>query len=368
MAKERFLSLVAVSAVALTSPIALAGSGSVEFHSSSYLRTSPDRVTNAGAFHIDYETSRDGQWLSTAGQFSVDSYAGDLKSITPEMRELYLATSPGLSQHHQIALGRMVHEWSVADSAWALGDWSPRYIWNPLKPKTVGLTGFHYSYNSKYFSIRAFASPVNIPERGAPIHTENGRLVSSNPDAAVQYESVSVMNAQVPIRYTINMPPMKDLLFHPSALVQVRFGQQKAGPWASFSAGFKPINSPDITAQATLKLTPSEYIDAQLYPRIVSHDLMTLEAGIKNKSFDLWTSLTRELPKGSSLEAERVGSPMGPALIGSAGVDTHLSGPATLRASVLSIHEQLATNDGSTVTISLPGRYRFKRAASLGVE
>ncbi|MBU6376816.1 MAG: hypothetical protein KGQ59_12515, partial [Bdellovibrionales bacterium] len=225
-----------------------------------------------------------------------------------------------------------------------------------------------YAYQSKYFSIRAFASPVNIPERGAPIRAQDGKLISANPDAAIQYESVSVMNAQVPIRYSIEMPAMEDLLLHSSALAQVHLGQKNTGLWASYTAGFKPINSPDITAEATLKLTPTEYIDAKLYPRITRHELMMVETGLKTQRIDFWASLIRETPKAAPVAQGQVAAPMGPALIASGGFDARIQSSTTLRAGILSINEKLSTASDNGVTINLPGRYRFKRAASLNLD
>lgn len=349
---------------------ALAGTGgntALDLRSTSYLRESADRLTNGASIRIKSDWERSGKYFDAAVKVQGRAFLHDSRSFTPEASDLFVATSPNLSHLHSITLGRRTLSWSVADDAWSLGTWSPRFNWDPLHPETVGLTGATYQYQSRLVRLRIFGSLLAIPERGSPLHSENGKLVYSNPDAAVPYESVSVMNQQVPIRYTIHMPALDQLLYHGSLLAQLGFGESGRGAWASITAGFKPMNAADITADAALKLSPDQYVSADLYPRAVMHELATFEAGWSSERTKLWGSLTRELPRDHAAPAGRTGAPMGAATLGSMGADVAMGSRLRITGSALLISEEPSLDSGAAVQISIPGRYRFKRAARIAM-
>ena len=357
--------VVANAVSALLAQLGLA-SGQVELQSTSYLRTSADRFTNGGAFALQYEKSGQKKWLESRTNLSLNGYGSDVRSLTPEVRELYLSTNDALSRLHRISFGRKTQVWSEADETWQLGTWAPRFNWDPLRPVQVGLTGLSYDYNSRLVGIRVFGSPVVIPERGAPLRVEDGRLISSNPDAAVPFDSVSVLNQNVPIRYRLEMPNLGDLMFHPSIITKVRLGERNQGLWSSITAGIKPMNVVDVSAEAGLRLQPDSYIDAALFPRMVDHRLATVEAGWKSPDFQAWASVSRETPLDAGLPLGRSGSPMGEATLSAWGIQFKGFRKSVLGLSGINIQERLAAPSEGDVQIALPSRYRFKQAIRVG--
>ncbi len=367
-AQGKVLLVNAVAALLLACPSLVLAGGSAELQSISYLRTSPDRFTSGAAFALQYE--RDAvlgasKLIEARTSVTLNGFASDARSLTPEAPEFYLKTSDRFSSLHSITLGRRIQGWSRMDEAWSMGAWAPRFSWNPLKPAQVGLFGLSYEYRSKIFSLRAFGSPVFLPERGVPLRVENGKLVSPNPDAAIPFESVSLLNQSVPIRYSLVMPGIRELVLHPSAITQIRVGEEQNGPWSSLTAGVKPINSVDVSASAGLVLQPTQFIDATLNPRVVNHRIATLEAGWKARSFEAWGSLTRELPMPDALPSGRSSSQLGAATLSSLGMGWRPVRPLQFEAGWLSVNEQASSSESSDgdVEIALPSRFRFKHSA-----
>jgi hypothetical protein len=354
--------VVVTNAVAALIAQAALAAGQLELQSTSYLRSSPDRFTNGGGFVLRYQKDSKKGWYETRMNLSLNGYSTDAQSLTPEARDLYVSTSQEFSQLHRLTLGRRTSAWSRADDFWALGAWSPRFNWDPLRPIHVGLTGFTYEYRSRLLGIRAFASPVIIPERGAPLRVEEGRLVSSNPDAAVPFESVSVLNQNVPIQYRLEMPDASKLVLNSSFIAQAVFGEREGGFWSSFTAGVKPMNAVDVSAQAAMKLQPTPFIDAALFPRMVQHRLATFEAGWESDGFDAWASVSREQPVDAGLSPGLTGSPMGPATLSAWGLAWHNERGSRFEVGGLNIQEAVTAAAEGDVQISLPSRYRFKQA------
>ena len=348
--------------------------GSIELQSTSYLRSSPDRFTNGAQYSLQYEHSTEGRYLQSKARLMLNGFASDSKSLTPELSDLYLSTSQKFSNLHTISVGRKTQSWSRADDAWALGAWSPRFMWDPLRPTPVGLAGLSYQYRSRLFELRVFGSPIVLPERGVPLRIEEGRLITANPDAAVPLESVSMLNQNLPIRYSIQMPSLESLISHSSAIAYVRLGDQDGGLWSSVTAGIKPMNVVDVSAEAGLKLQPQQVIEARLFPQVVSHRLATLEAGYQASGFEGWASLTREIPMGVGLSESRSGAQLGAATISSFGLQWRGTRSLRLDLGLLSIQEDTVSRSPSSsqsedeMRIELPSRYRFKQSARVGVQ
>lgn len=343
-------------------------SSAIDLSSTSYFKQSPDRLTTGA--NLQGRSIFKSEWsgMDAVARVQVNAFLNDRSAITPEATEAYLSTNAKFSCLHRFTLGRRAFDWSVGDDKWALGNWNSRFVWNPLRPQTVGLTGLTYEYRSQMVSIRVMGSHFNIPERGSPLKIVDGKLYYSNPDAAVPLESVSMMNQNVPLYYSLNMPALNQLLFKTTLIGQVRVGEKDRGPWASFASGVKPMNAADLTAEASLKILPEPVITADLYPRILSHQLTTLEGGILHEDLKLWGSFTRENPILESIPSGRSTAPVGPATIGSMGTDIRLTSRLQLSASLLSIFEDLPAVEAGSVKIALPSRYRFKRATQFGLD
>ncbi len=360
--------MAAVLATGANAWCADGASSAIDLSSTSFFKQSPDRATNGAS--IQGRSVFKSQWsaIDAVAQVQANAFLNDRSSITPEATEAYFSTNSGFSTLHRFTLGRRKFDWSVGDDHWGLGNWNSRFVWNPLRPQAVGLTGLTYEYQSRMISIRVMGSNFHIPERGSPLKIVDGKLYYSNPDAAVPLESVSMMNQNVPLYYSLNMPTLRELTVHSSLLAQVRVGEAGRGPWASFSMGTKPMNAADLTAEASLNILPQPVIRAELYPRILSHDLMTIEGGMIHEDLKLWGSVTRETPILAPTPSGRSTAPVGPATIGSMGTDIRLTGRLQLSASLLSILEDLPAPVAGSVQIALPSRYRFKRATQFSLD
>src|SRR5690606_19166322 len=123
----------------------------------------------------------EGNYIESALDVEGIVMVSDQSTFTIEGSNGYVATSKKLSERFQTTFGRRAYDWSAMDDFWEFGTYSPRFIWDPTRPQKIGLTGIFQTFKRKNFEMRAYASPLSIPERGFPTREENGLIKSSNP-------------------------------------------------------------------------------------------------------------------------------------------------------------------------------------------
>ena len=159
----------------------LHAAGSIGLESTGFLRTSKDRSDSSYLFSLGPEFEVVGENLEGKFELQAMSFLDDASSITLESKNAYLSTSKNLINGVQFTAGRRKYDWSLFDDTWKYGLWSPRFMWDPLRPEQVGLTGVFYTYETSNWRVLAYGSPVSIPERSYPIQNVNGKISSNSP-------------------------------------------------------------------------------------------------------------------------------------------------------------------------------------------
>lgn len=351
------LSLASVQAHAL---------GTLSFDSMGFLRSSSDRATMFNTLIVRPQLEGQSAWVDGKLNLQILGFLEDTSSFTFEANELYVATSRNLMPHHQFSFGRRQFDWNKADDTWKLGMWSPRFIWDPLRMEQIGLTGAFYTYESKLWRFIAYASPISVPERGYPINNKNGDLTSASPFHIRPPVATNALGASIntPIQYYIQYPSMSDILLRPAGAVQLRYAQPE-GFWMSGGYGVMPIHPVDIVAQP-LYVPQAGAIQTQLQPRFPMHHMLSVESGWRAPNWSLWGSVTGEVPTGADVPAGWMGTPMGPTLATAWGGDVQMDPTLQVRASYLLILESLSANSSSGSSLSLQGRFPYKRALNVG--
>lgn len=339
--------------------------GEIRIEGQGFLRGREDRAAGATSVVVNPDWWTEGEKISARLNVQAVTLLTDRSSFTIESSDAYLSTSRKWLDAHQLSVGRRSFDWSANDERWNLGQWSPRFLWDPIRPQTVGLTGFFYTYENKDWRVLAFASPLSIPERGFPIRIEDGSLESSSPDWVPPFQQVSLMNQPIDIRYRLEYPSMDSLLVMPGAALSVRRGDPNGqGLWVQAMVGSLPMNQVDLVLEAEL-MAPTLTLDSTLHPRRLRHDLATLELGWNFDVVRPWVSVTGERPETPEVPEGWVASSMGPALVSSAGVDFIFPTGNRLGAQFINVRESLPVSDGAALAGASPPRYPWTDALRL---
>ncbi len=340
----------------------------IRWDTSGFPLLADDRPSLATAVSI--RPSLEGSTKNVEAKLDVQliTFLNDSQSLSFEGRELYVATSLGFWDKHQLTLGRRLHDWGRLDRAWNLGVLAPRFNWDPTAPETIGMTGFSHAYRHKRWSTTLLASPVSVPERGAPIVERGGLLVSANPFWPEPIRNVSVFEQNVPLQYRMVYPALSELVVHPTLAASVAntVPEGETGVGGRVSYGNLPIHQPG-TAMVT-KLNPTTgIIEASLHPYVIRHQLLSAEATYQRNLGELgtgalWASVTREWPEQKPLPESWVARDIGPTWISSVGGELGRGSRYSLGVSYIEILEDRADIAEASL---LPPRYPFQRAGRL---
>jgi hypothetical protein len=334
--------------------------GYVRFDASSFFLSADNQPTTVTTLLLGPEMSTEGKWISAAMDIKGVAFVSDVSSFTVEAGNLYVATSPQWMPHHQITIGRRIYDWNVMEDQWGLGLWSARFLWNPLAPERIGMTGAFYSYESAKWRFLAFGTPISPPERSFPIRDQNGQLLADSRDYVPPYQQLLLMNQVIPINYSIQYPPLSQLLVRPGGGVQVRYGGSD-GPWASGSYGLMPMHEVQMGIQAAYDPVQAQ-VDAVVHPITLFHHLATFETGYRGRAWSLWASVTGESPIQPQIPASWQLAPMGPALLSSAGGSMRLDEYFTFSTSLLKVNEDLPPLAPGQIPLNLPSRFQYTEA------
>ncbi|MBC7691856.1 MAG: hypothetical protein H7222_08800 [Methylotenera sp.] len=347
---------------------AMATTGFVRLESDGFLKRSDDRSNSTQTIVLGPEFSGQNRFVEGNADLQAIGYVTNKSTFTAESKNAYLATSTQLMPRHQLTLGRRQYDWSVVDDQWKMGLWSPRFLWDPLRPEQIGLTGAFYTYQSQSWRVLAYASPLSIPERGFPTQQQDGRITSASPFYIEPFQKLQITeNRSLPVHYDLQYPAMSELLLNPGGAMQVRYGEKQGG-WIQANYGILPILQPNLSIEPSIVLQSNE-VEVTVHPRILYHHVMTGETGFKNRDFSLWSSVTGETPLQKQIPSSWVTIPIGPTLIVSAGAEANFRGGFKLNGSLFYLNETTpAQTDAAVDTSSLQGRFEYKKAARLGAE
>ncbi|MBL7713857.1 MAG: hypothetical protein JNL01_00225 [Bdellovibrionales bacterium] len=364
--KIRSLRFALAATCGLAAPLRAFALGEVIFDASSFLLKSTQRPNASTFLMLGPQLSSEGKYVDTDLDLKVYAYLPYSASISVEAKNAYVATSKPLLNGHQIVLGRKTYEWSQMDEMWQMGLWQPRFLWDPLRPFTVGLTGLTYTYENTWMKFALFGSPVAIPERGSTVYQEGGQIRGFGPFFNPLPNQLDQGNGVItPIVYTINNPNLSDALLRPGAASQLRFGG-RTKLWGSVSYGVLPINQIEMAAKVGLKVSEN-VVDAQIYPRFQWRHMLTTETGYKGKFWSVFASATAEKPfRNQSMASDMLYTPIGPATILSWGGSLSWREGLKITASYLNINEKPEVRQAfSDIDISLPSRFAYRKAVQV---
>jgi hypothetical protein len=195
-----------------------------------------------------------------------------------DVGELYLGFEKREAPNHFFAYGgRKRFEWNALDSYWSLGLYEPRFRWDYLNERENGLFGFFPGFRGELVEVTAFVSPIVVPEQGAPFNITGGNCHSSSPWFSCPASTISIFNQPTGVNFSLDVPPVKDLVLHEGHGATVRVGREK-GPFARLSYAHKPINQFVLSFEGRLDLATSS-VPAVIRPRILYHDLYGADVG-----------------------------------------------------------------------------------------
>jgi hypothetical protein len=227
-----------------------------------------------------------------------------------EFPELYLATSRKWSPNAQTTLGRRLQNWSSVDETWGTGAFQPQFRWDYLRPQQVGLLGLYQDFRSGPVRVTVFASPLYIPDRGAPLDFSDGRIRSVSPWVVNPPYEIEIQKQQVPVRYEARVPSVAEVVRQNSIAGQVFVGE-KYGPWVSSSYAYKPMNQLLIGYEADIALAKATEANVVLYPRVAYHHLAALDTGYRTPTISGTLSFLADLPVDEAQPLSRTSQQVG---------------------------------------------------------
>jgi hypothetical protein len=337
--------------------------GKIGIDGSSYLYSSDYRPTHSETLKIQPDLYWEGTKLDAKLHGDARTFIPYPEDFTFEVYEGYLANSRKLTPLHQWTIGRRIYSWSVTDETWNLGTWNPRFVWEPLKFETVGLTGFFYQYQLKKWKITGFVSGVSVPERGYPTRVQNGKLESHSPYFAPLPSKLRNGSNDININYKIDQPKAEEVVLRPGGAVAVDFGESQGG-WGKVSYGYMPVNQIDLALEAYLSLGDNA-VNSIIHPRFYYHHLGTIESGYNGEFWSLWAGVTREEPVIKSAPTPWNTTAIGPAWIASTGGMLRWQEGLFIKANYLYIDEEKPTLAPKSIKVDLPSRFYIERALKI---
>ncbi len=273
--------------------------GTLEFSSTSYLYppTALEKESTFTSFWGNWAGQKQGDELEVVGRGTVLLMTRPATLSYFDLPEAYLGTS-SLKKNVplEFQVGRKIQHWNLVDERWKMGIWQPRFRWDALRPENVGLIGLFLGVDRPLWRAHFYASPLFIPERGAPVNVNaDGRIVSDSPWFISPVDHARIFGQDTRIRYQIGVPPISDLVFKGAVGGQLAFGGSK-GFWSSAAYAYQPINQLLLSHDARAYDHVSQDIPATLYPRVGYHHLASAEAGHRSKRMDWALSVMGERP------------------------------------------------------------------------
>jgi hypothetical protein len=214
-----------------------------------------------------------------------------------DVGEIYAGYEPknaSTPSHGSVYVGRKRQQWSALDSYWGAGLFQPRFRWDYLNERENGLFGLFGGFHGELVQAHGYWSPIFIPEQGAPFDINGGSCRSSSPWFSCPSSSIFIFNQPTAVRFTLEVPPVKDLIQHWGAGGSIRVGR-KDGAFGRLSYAHKPMNQFLLSFEGRLDVANGA-IPAVIRPRVLYHDLFGLDAGWSAERHGVTGSVIHERP------------------------------------------------------------------------
>ena len=218
--------------------------------------------------------------LGASYSLNVSSYG------TGYVPELYFSYS---GQNFELSLGRRFINWNTLDSYWQLGLWQTQFKWNYVQPVEQGLFGVNFDLHTSDWKLMAYASPLFVPEQSAPFTLSNGLVSSPSPWFSPPAKYVQLFSGRANINYNLETPSTS------SVVSQFSYGgaiQWNPKPFSiKISYVYKPRNTLALPVDGYLALQPGgSNAPVYIYPRVIFHQLASLDLNYQVKDFSIWFS------------------------------------------------------------------------------
>ena len=279
----------------------------------------------SGEMKIDWSPGRFENKLNLGGLYSLNKKNYYYVMVPEAYTGVFLYKPSGKKDESErkkgaaMFLGRKKEPWSAIDEYWNLGIWQPRFRWNYLHPREQGLTGWFFRFKGDVAEVLAYASPVSIPETGAPYELNNGTFTSMSPWFHEPGSTILLFNRQTRINYIVDMPPLSELALKPGGGIRTAVGKED-GLWAASGYSYKPMNHVSLGYEGYLNIDTLE-TDVRIVPHVGYHHLISVEGGYREKMVQSWISLLGEKPIPYYMDPALSGVHFTPSLAVSTAVD-----------------------------------------------
>lgn len=235
------------------------------------------------------------------------SYQDDIGFAAPELYYQFVA----IPKQVKFGLGRIRQDWSLLDSHWNLGLWQPLVRWDAARPVEQGLTGFFFEANQSYFRSVLMVSNVFLPDQQASYSEENGHIVSSNRWFRAPTREALLQNSVADVYYEVVEPNPNDVVFRNSYAGMLEVGDRDGGVFVKGSYTDKPANQFHLAIDTEGIFDYSNLnFTTPIYPVVVRHRLLSLEAGYRWADASIILSTNRETYEKPDVPAEWQQTPL----------------------------------------------------------
>ena len=180
----------------------------------------------------------------------------------------------------KVSIGRYIGNWSKMDKQWQLGLWNPSNLYDPLRPKSLGIVGSTITFGGAHWQIESFIGGAFLPDERPSLKTEaSGKAISPSRWISAPSSNISFFEQDIYSYYKVEKPYLKNVLLQTSYMGQLILGDFNE-KWISISYAYKPLNQIFFRANSGLSL-PDSVIENTIYYHSLKHQLGTIESGFK---------------------------------------------------------------------------------------
>jgi hypothetical protein len=298
--------------------------------------------------------------------------------------ELYVEPK-NLAADIGVTVGRQKRHWSRLDEEFNLGVWQPQLRWDYLQPQQEGLIGVFFDWRvSSSVRLTFLTSPLSIPDQGPNFQLRRGQFISANrwfvpPQSRLSLFQGTDYAKDGPLYFELERPSEEQLVMHSTLGAGLHL--QGSGPWwMDVNYAYKPRNQIHLGVECSLcgqlpslSGAPVE-VTAVVHPRVVMHNVLTVESGFERMDDRGWLSLTADKPSASGFPADFEEAPLDSMLIAGAAYQHYLSPgdfwpPSWLKLAYMQLFTLDETDrhglvDSDQVQSSLD-RYPYRQLAAL---
>lgn len=204
-----------------------------------------------------------------------------------------------LGNFSEVSMGFIIIDWSEVDKIWGLGKINNRVNIDFFEPGLSGLPGVLYNQRlSKNFAVGMYGSFLYVPEYNPmlKINKKDRSITSKSPWVVPPATTAQNAGDTVSVRYDVAVPDVEEVIFHPSAGLNLKYSFTEHLHLSSFYLS-KPENS--LSNTATVVVDNDNFnVDVKVDPKLFFHELWggQLSYETRDKSWQFYTSYLMSQP------------------------------------------------------------------------